>query len=257
MYKYNFFYKTQNLLNGKFYCGIHSTDDLNDGYLGSGFNIKESIKKYGKENFLRDILIFFESREKAFEYEESFLNEEVLSDSQCYNISPGGNRGGDTSGKVNVYDFKSDQNFMVSVNDSRYIKGDLVPVLKGFVIVKDSSGFIQKVKINDENYLNGIFKSVGKKPKGPNKNKTTGSWKLSLDARDKIRRSRIGKIHAQETKDKIGKSNLGHNRQSGKKHSQYDKKWIINPVNQDRKLIDSLKVEEYLKIGWVLGRKLK
>lgn len=34
--KYHFLYKTTNLLNSKVYYGMHSTNDLNDGYLGSG-----------------------------------------------------------------------------------------------------------------------------------------------------------------------------------------------------------------------------
>lgn len=33
--KYNYVYKTTNSINGRFYYGVHSTDDLNDGYLGS------------------------------------------------------------------------------------------------------------------------------------------------------------------------------------------------------------------------------
>ena len=42
-YQYYIVYKITNLLNDKSYLGVHSTNDLNDGYLGSGRQIKEAI----------------------------------------------------------------------------------------------------------------------------------------------------------------------------------------------------------------------
>ena len=44
-------YKVTNLLNNKYYIGMHRTTNPNDGYLGSGVAIKKAIKKYGKEAF--------------------------------------------------------------------------------------------------------------------------------------------------------------------------------------------------------------
>ena len=34
--KYNIVYKITNNINGKYYYGIHSTNNVNDRYLGSG-----------------------------------------------------------------------------------------------------------------------------------------------------------------------------------------------------------------------------
>ena len=38
-------YKTTNLINGRFYVGMHKTNDLDDGYMGSGKMIQRAIKK--------------------------------------------------------------------------------------------------------------------------------------------------------------------------------------------------------------------
>jgi len=50
-------YKTTNLINGKIYVGQHCKSE-DDGYFGSGKVIKHAIKKYGKENFVRETLEF-------------------------------------------------------------------------------------------------------------------------------------------------------------------------------------------------------
>jgi group I intron endonuclease len=47
-------YLTTNLVNGKKYIGSHK--DNNPAYLGSGVLLKQAIKKYGKENFKRELL---------------------------------------------------------------------------------------------------------------------------------------------------------------------------------------------------------
>lgn len=42
-------YKTTCLVNNMKYIGWHSTNNLNDGYLGSGKYLLRAIDKYGKE----------------------------------------------------------------------------------------------------------------------------------------------------------------------------------------------------------------
>lgn len=64
----NVVYCTTNLVNGKKYIGSH-TRGL-DGYLGSGVDITKAIKKYGRNNFTRQILAEVDSHEIMRELEE-------------------------------------------------------------------------------------------------------------------------------------------------------------------------------------------
>lgn len=87
---YNFVYVTTNSVTGKQYIGDHSTNNLNDTYVGSGKLIHEAIKKYGKENFKREILEHFDTKEDAFNAQEKYINEYNTLSPNGYNISPKG-----------------------------------------------------------------------------------------------------------------------------------------------------------------------
>ena len=59
MKRYFYFYKITNNKNGKYYYGVHSTNDLNDGYMGSGVGIKRAIEKYCIDSFTKEYVRFF------------------------------------------------------------------------------------------------------------------------------------------------------------------------------------------------------
>jgi hypothetical protein len=88
--KYHFIYKTTNVLSGRYYIGMHSTSNLDDGYLGSGNRLRLAVRKHGKENFIREILEYCVSREELKKREEELvtLNEVVKID--CMNLVVGG-----------------------------------------------------------------------------------------------------------------------------------------------------------------------
>lgn len=91
--KYHYFYKTICVITNRYYYGMHSTDNLDDGYIGSGKQLWYSIHKYGKENHVCEKLEFFDTREKLKQREIEFVNEDLLKDPMCMNLSVGGEGG--------------------------------------------------------------------------------------------------------------------------------------------------------------------
>jgi hypothetical protein len=86
----HYIYKTTCNVTGKWYVGMHSTSDLKDGYLGSGTILRYSIRKYGKDNHTKEILEYCESRELLIIKEIEIVNEKLVSDSMCMNLTNGG-----------------------------------------------------------------------------------------------------------------------------------------------------------------------
>lgn len=72
---------------------MHSTSNLNDGYIGSGKYLKRSINKYGKENFKMEILEFLTDRKSLKEREKVLVCEETINDLECMNLKTGGTGG--------------------------------------------------------------------------------------------------------------------------------------------------------------------
>lgn len=87
---FHYLYKTTNTITGKVYVGIHSTRDLDDGYLGSGKLLLRALRKYGKSAFTKEILEFFNSREDLDLAEETLVTFDFCKSRQTYNIMPGG-----------------------------------------------------------------------------------------------------------------------------------------------------------------------
>lgn len=92
-------YQITNLINGKLYIGKHQTEQLNDSYYGSGLLIKASLKKYGKNNFKKEILYIFDTEEEMNKKEKELINENFVSRPDTYNIGIGGEGGPNFRGR--------------------------------------------------------------------------------------------------------------------------------------------------------------
>lgn len=88
-----YLYKIENLVDGKYYIGVHKTSNLDDGYFGSGKRLHQAISKHGIDNFKKTILEFFDNESDMFDAEAFIVNEDFVRDRQTYNMKVGGNGG--------------------------------------------------------------------------------------------------------------------------------------------------------------------
>ena len=182
------FYRTDNLVNGKYYYGVHATDELKDGYLGSGKILKEAIRKYGRTNFRRHDLKFFKSMLEAYDYEAFVVTRDLVADNQCYNVKPGGLGG--MKGMVTVH--REGKYWKVRIEDLDKILSSDSGVSLGSRLQgrpsrlkgrKQSTEHIQK---RSESLKGRVGKKGVKKPSGFG---------------EKIRKARLGKEGS--TKDRV------------------------------------------------------
>ena len=86
-------YKITNNLNGKIYIGKHITENIDDGYMGSGTVIKKAIRKYGVENFTKEILFDVYGEDLMNFLEEAIVDEAFVAREDTYNLKTGGDGG--------------------------------------------------------------------------------------------------------------------------------------------------------------------
>lgn len=199
--KYHYIYRTTNIINGKYYIGIHTTDNLNDGYIGSGKKLWYSINKYGKENFKCEILEILPDRSSLIEREKEMVNEELLDDPMCMNLTVGGGDGFYHINK-NGMNNKSNQFILGGKASAEKLKND----------VEYRNRHREWVRKNAKRlYEEGKFKPI--------------NW--------------TGKKHTLETIEKMKQSKFGHG--LGSTNSQFGTCWITNGIeNKKIKRNDSL-----------------
>lgn len=221
---FHFIYKTENLINGKFYIGVHSTNDQNDRYLGSGLRLNKALKKYGRNNFKRTILEFFNTREEALKREKEIVTFEFCKDDSNYNVDLGG---------------RSHKKTFVTPEE---IKNKISKTLKGKKLRRD---VVEKVRLNtlgrrgiNNGEINKRIK-IENLPEYLNNGWVLGTlYKMSDELRAKISKSNNGVKRSQEFKENLSKQNRNNIH-------------INNGLNN--KMIKPEKLDEYISNGWVFG----
>jgi len=93
-------YQVTNTVNNKVYVGKHQTLNINDSYYGSGVAIVSAIKKYGKGNFVKEVLFVFDSEDEMNQKEREIITEEFVKRKDTYNLGIGGEGGPHFKGKT-------------------------------------------------------------------------------------------------------------------------------------------------------------
>lgn len=187
-------YKITNKINQKFYYGVHNGSNT-EKYMGSGKALHQAYKKYGIENFIKEILLWFDTVEEAYEYEAVIVTEKMIDNPQCYNMQTGGKGG---------------------ITPSEETKQKQSEANKG---KKHTQETLEKMSIANSGENNGFY---GKTHSEETKQKMSEKAKIHSIGENN---GMYGKTHSQETKDKISEKAKIHsagenNGFYGKNHSE-------------------------------------
>lgn len=286
---YHYFYKIENNINKHFYYGIHSTYNIDDGYMGSGVALHEAYDEFGIENFNKQILKYFNTRQELLDYERKIVTCILVKNENCYNKTIGGGGHPHTNELVTVTDGK--KNFVVSIDDERYKSGKLKGVTIGRAHYIDNDGKIicitpeeakrrglkgnvsgkicaRKIGSNDRFKLipvSDFDTSIYETPttgKVTVKDKKGNIYQVSKNDERYISGELtpiwLGRSHKLETKIKMSNTHKKNKDQQGEKNSQYGTTWVVNIETGEDKKISYISVSElinnYFKKGFVPGR---
>jgi hypothetical protein len=214
--------------------------------MGSGKELKKEYKKEGKENFKKEILFQFDNKEEMLAKEKEIVDEVFIKRSDTYNLILGG---GSliTKGFVTVKD-SAGSFYFVSIDDPRYLSGELNHVLKGMVTVRDKGGNTFSVSKQDIRYISGevISSAVGVK----HSDKTRAIIKekrkdqvITKEHKENISKGNYGKIRTEEAKINYSLS------KKGNRNPMVNRIWINDGIVETS--IDKCCA---LPIGWNFGR---
>lgn len=197
---YHYFYRIDNIKNGKFYYGIHSQrkdsgkTPETDGYMGSGTTLNKAKKSEGIKNFKKTIIKTFSTRDEARLEEMKTVNEDLINDPNCYNNALGGGAVNGTFGLVTVNykdkTIRKEKFFLVpkeeyDKNKDKYITPSSLMLGNAVFKNKNNSDDIRWLNINDPLVVSGEFVGL-LLGKGVFKNSKNNSDIKMLDINDPL-----------------------------------------------------------------------
>jgi hypothetical protein len=221
-----YLYQITNLVNNKIYIGVHSTKDNDDGYMGSGVNIKSAIKKYGINNFKKDILHTFDNVEDMYAKEKEIVTKEFLLREDTYNLRIGGTGGFDYINKNNLSGFYDTEVARKGRQSTNAVLHERYGEQWRKVISKNGNKALQKKREEDPDFNQLMIEHSRRNVKVASQYANTP-------------------LAIQNKKNTFSK--IGH--QQGKKNSQYGKMWITN--GKESRPIPG---QETIPEGWRKGR---
>ena len=225
-------YITTNLVNGKTYVGKHKfcDDSMNDNYVGSGKMLRLAVKKYGKDNFTKEILAVSFQEDIAYLLEQEFVQLYKEMGKAEYNIAVGG-KGGQSGFK-----HSKEEKEKIALASSEHwkrkgYKENFSKKMKGRKRSKDfcekMSKRVKGISTHKHWFTNGV-KNVSAEicPKGFYPGRIISQESVEKMKITKRLNLRVGWHHSEETKEKIRKKQKDNPNRSmlGRHHSEETKK---------------------------------
>ena len=208
-----YIYRITNKINGKTYIGQHKYKKLNDSYMGSGIHLKSAQKKYGMENFTKEILYSrIQYKETADDIERFAIAKERAIGKAEYNIADGG------YGSAGFHHTEEYKRYMSKKMKGRYVSEETRMKLSKANKGKHPSE--ESIRKNREAHK-GKHLTEEWKRKISEGNK---GHKVSEETRKKISEAALNMT--EEHKRKISEANKGNQAFKGRHHSDESKRKI-------------------------------
>lgn len=215
-------YQTTNLVNGKIYVGIHTTENPDDSYLGSGELLRAAIQKYGTTSFKKEVLFVFDNPEEMAAKEAEIVTREFVDREDTYNLVPGGHQG-----------------------DAWYQAWKNIPRETRIEAQKKSRVSYRERLRTDPTFLEKV-RALGSQ---------LSALSARMEAEGLLSREAFtfeGRKHADDSRRKMSEAKKG--RYDGERNPSFGRVWVCVPGVMERKIPVS-ELEVYWESGWIRGRK--